>query len=82
MLDKIVSANAEHKSAGKAQKMLWKLAEVSISVPEIMDLSGMIGQELREHLEQQATAHAEHTLSAPMPRLPAWPPCPWTAAGS
>ncbi len=62
MLDKIVSANAEHKSAGKAQKMLWKLAEVSISVPEIMDLSGMIGQELREHLEQQATAHAEHTL--------------------
>jgi hypothetical protein len=62
VLDKIVSANAEHKSAGKAQKMLWKLAEVSISVPEIMDLSGMIGQELREHLEQQATAHAEHTL--------------------
>ena len=62
MLDKIVSANAEHKSAGKAQKMLRKLAEVSISVSEIMDLTGMIGQELREHLEQQATAHAEGTL--------------------
>ena len=26
VLDKIVSANAEHKSAYKAQKMLWKLA--------------------------------------------------------
>jgi hypothetical protein len=62
VLDKIVSANAEHKSAGKAQKMLKKLAEISISVPEIMDLSGMIGQELAEHLRQQATAHAGQTL--------------------
>ncbi|MGI6419805.1 MAG: hypothetical protein ACOX1P_29575 [Thermoguttaceae bacterium] len=61
-MDKIVSANAEHKSAGKAQKMLKKLAEISISVPEIMDLSGMIGQELAEHLRQQATAHAGQTL--------------------
>jgi hypothetical protein len=62
VLDKIVSANAEHKSAYKAQKMLRKLAEVSVSVPEIMDLSGMIGQELYEHLEQQAAAHAEQCL--------------------
>ena len=62
VLDKIVSANAEHKSAYKAQKMLRKLAEVSVSVPEIMDLSGMIGQELHEHLEQQAVAHAQQHL--------------------
>jgi hypothetical protein len=62
VVDKIVSANAEHKSTAKAKKMLWKLAEVSVSVPEILDLSTMIGQELREHLGRQATAHAEHTL--------------------
>jgi len=74
VVDKIVSANAEHKSASKAQKMLEKLAEVVVSVPEIMDLSGVIGQELREHLEQQATAHAEQTLKpqyAEPPRLAA-----------
>lgn len=62
MVDKIVSANAEHKSTAKAKKMLWKLAEVSISVPEILDLSTMIGEELREHLQEQALTHAEHAL--------------------
>jgi hypothetical protein len=62
VVDKIVSANAEHKSTAKAKKMLWKLAEVSVSVPEISDLSVMIGRELREHVEQQAMANAEHTL--------------------
>jgi hypothetical protein len=61
-VDKIVSANAEHKSANKAQKMLAKLAELPISIPEILELSSMIGRELREHLEEQATAHAEQTL--------------------
>lgn len=67
-----MSANAENKSAGKAQKMLSKLAEVSVSVPLIMDLSGVIGEELREHLEQQAEGHAEQTLQphhAEPPRL-------------
>lgn len=62
MVDKIVSANAEHKSTAKAKKMLWKLAEVSVSVPEILDLSARIGEELREHLEEQAAAHAGQTL--------------------
>jgi hypothetical protein len=62
VVDKIVSANAEHKSAAKAKKMLAKLAEVSISIPEIMELSGTIGQELCEHFQQQATAHAQQTL--------------------
>ncbi len=62
VVDKIVSANAEGKSTYKAQKMLRKLAELSISVPTIRDLSGMIGQELREHLEEQATKHAQQTL--------------------
>lgn len=62
VVDKIVSANAEEKSTYKAQKMLRKLAEVSVSVPEILDLSSMIGRELREHLEEQATAHGVQTL--------------------
>ena len=60
--DKIVSANAEHKSASKAQKMLWKLSEIQISVPQILDISAEIGEELREHLEWQARAHADQTL--------------------
>ncbi len=63
VLDKIVSANAEHKSTYKAQKMLGKLAELSISVPEILELSSMIGQELRQHQEEQAAAHAAQTLA-------------------
>lgn len=62
VLDKIVSANAEEKSAGKARKMLAKLAEISISISEIMDLSGMIGRELEERLQQQAQAHATGSL--------------------
>ena len=62
VVDKIVSANAEEKSTYKAQKMLRKLAELSISVPEISDLSSMIGRELREHLEEQAEAHAQQAL--------------------
>jgi transcriptional accessory protein Tex/SPT6 len=70
VLDKIVSANAEHKSAYKAQKMLKKLAELSISVPEIMELSSMIGRELREHLEEQAAAHAAQTLEPQYAQAP------------
>jgi hypothetical protein len=61
-VDKIVSANAEHKSAAKAQKMLQKLAEVEVSIPLIMELTGTIGEELREHLERQAAAHVDQTL--------------------
>lgn len=74
MTDKIVSANAEQKSASKAQKMLWKLAEIRISVPRILDVSAEIGEELREHLERQARAHAEQTLQpqyAEAPRVAA-----------
>jgi len=70
VVDKIVSANAEHKSAAKARKMLSKLAEVSVSVPQIMELSGVIGQELREHLQQQATAHAGQSLKPQYPQPP------------
>ncbi len=62
VIDKIVSANAEHKSAGKAKKMLYKQAEISVSVDTIMSLTGMIGEELEAHLQEQATAHAEGTL--------------------
>ena len=60
--DKIVSANAEHKSAIKAQKQLWKLAEIKVSVPQIIEMSGEIGQELHEHLQTQAEAHRDQTL--------------------
>lgn len=70
VVDKIVSANAEEKSTYKAQKMLKKLAELSISVPEILDLSSMIGQELRTHQEEQATAHAAGTLEPQYSQTP------------
>jgi hypothetical protein len=70
VVDKIVSANAEEKSTYKAQKMLRKLAELSISVPEILDLSSMIGRELREHLEEKATAHVEQTLQPQYAQAP------------
>lgn len=62
-VDKIVSANAEQKSAAGAQKVLRKLAELTVSVTEIRELSYRTGQELREQLEQRAAAHAEGTLS-------------------
>ena len=42
--------------------MLWKLAEINVSVPHIMDLTAMIGEELCDHLQQQADAHAERKL--------------------
>jgi hypothetical protein len=42
--------------------MLRKLSEIQISVPQILDVSGEVGQELRKHLEQQAEAHAHQTL--------------------
>lgn len=77
VLDKIVSANAEHKSAAKAQKMLRKLAEIEVSIPLIMELTAMIGTELREQLQQQAAAHAAQNLSpehAEPPRLAAVAP--------
>jgi hypothetical protein len=69
-VDKIVSANAEHKSTYKAQKMLEKLAELSVSVPEILELSSMIGQELREHLEKQAAAQTARTLQPQYAQAP------------
>ncbi|MGH9496063.1 MAG: hypothetical protein ACRD3B_13775, partial [Candidatus Sulfotelmatobacter sp.] len=62
MIDRIVSANAEHKSALKAQRMLWKLGEIKVSVPHIMDLTAMIGKELHDQMQQRAVAHAEKQL--------------------
>jgi hypothetical protein len=62
VVDKIVSANAEHKSAAKAKRMLYKLAEISVSVPTIMDLTAVIGEELHDHLHHQANAHAQKQL--------------------
>jgi hypothetical protein len=61
-IDKIVSANAEHKSAAKAKKVLWKLAEISVTEPVIHKLTAVIGEELREHMQQQASAHLQQQL--------------------
>jgi len=62
VIDKIVSANAEQKSAAKAKRMLWKQADISVSVDTIMSLTGMIGEELQVQLQEQAVAHAEGNL--------------------
>lgn len=64
VLDKIVSANAENKSAPKAKRMLEKLAGVSVSVSVIGDLTATIGKELQEHLQQQADSHQAGTLNS------------------
>jgi hypothetical protein len=63
VIDKIVSANAEHKSLAKAQRMLRKLAEIEVSAPLIEDYTREIGNELGAHLHQQALAQAAGTLS-------------------
>lgn len=42
--------------------MLRKLAEISVSVPHIMNLTGEIGQELHDHSQHQANAHAAKDL--------------------
>ena len=42
--------------------MLWKLSEIKVSVPLIMDLSDEIGQELHAHLQAQAQAQEKQTL--------------------
>jgi hypothetical protein len=70
VVDRIVSANAEHKSASKAQRMLEKLAELSVSVPLIMDLTATIGRELHEQLQQQASSHQAETLEPQHPEPP------------
>lgn len=70
MIDKIVSANAEHKSLNKAQRMLWKLAEIKVSVPLIEDYTSEIGGELSAHLQQQAAAHAAEKLPPAHPEPP------------
>lgn len=62
VIDRIVSANAESKSAAKAKRLLWKLGEIKVSVPYINELTAMIGEELRDHLRQQADAHAAKQL--------------------
>lgn len=42
--------------------MLLKLSEVSVTEPVIHKLTGMIGVELHEHLQRQASAHSEEQL--------------------
>jgi hypothetical protein len=70
VIDNIVSANAAHKSAAQAQKMLRKLAEIQVGVRLIRDLTSTIGVELRAQLEHQAAAHAAQTLPPAHPEPP------------
>ena len=78
VVDKIVSANAEEKSTYKAQKMLRKLAELSVSVPEILDLSSMIGQEFASIWKSKPPRMPSKLSNRNMPkrqlggRLPGW----------
>jgi hypothetical protein len=69
VVDKIVSANAHQKSAAQAAKMLWKLADLTVSVPQIMTLSTVIGHELQAHLQEQAEQHSAGKL-APVAKEP------------
>lgn len=62
MIDKIVSANAESKSLGKARRLLRKLAELDVSASLIEDYTSEIGRELHAHLQQQAESHAAGQL--------------------
>jgi hypothetical protein len=41
---------------------LRKLAEVSVSIPLIHEMTAWIGQELEQHVQQQAREHAQQTL--------------------
>jgi len=70
VIDKIVSANAEHKSAAKAKKMLLKLSEVSVTEPIIHKLTAVIGAELQTHMQQQASAYSEQQLDPQYPETP------------
>lgn len=62
VLDKIVWADAEHKSTNSARKAILKLAEISVSAPTIREMSDTIGEELQEQLQQRAAAHANGNL--------------------
>jgi hypothetical protein len=70
VLDKIVWADAEHKSTSSAKKAIQKLAEISVSAPTIREMSDTIGEELEEQLQQQAAAHANGNLQPEYPEPP------------
>jgi hypothetical protein len=42
--------------------MLHKLADITVSVPTIMELTALIGHELHQQLQQQALSHQAQTL--------------------
>ena len=70
VIDRIVSINAEVKSGAKAKKIVQKSCEICVSVPTIMDLTANIGEELYNHLQEQASAHAEKRLTPEHPEAP------------
>jgi hypothetical protein len=70
VIDKVVSANAEHKSAAKAKKMLRKLADLSVSEPVIHKLTAVIGGELQGHFQQQASMNRAQSLPPQYPEAP------------
>ena len=69
-LDKMVSTNAEVKSGGVAVKILRKLTSISVSPSQLMQLTEMIGTELKEIRDRQAAEYLDETLEPDVPKPP------------
>ena len=68
--DKMVSTNAEVKSGGVAVKILRKLTSISVSPSQLMQLTEMIGTELKEIRDRQAAEYLDETLEPDVPKPP------------
>ena len=66
----MVSTNAEVKSGGVAVKILRKLTSISVSPSQLMQLTEMIGTELKEIRDRQAAEYLDETLEPGVPKPP------------
>ena len=66
----MVSTNAEAKSGGVAVKILRKLTSISVSPSQLMQLTEMIGTELKEIRDRQAAEYLDETLEPDVPKPP------------
>ena len=66
----MVSTNAEVKSGGVAVKILRKLTSISVSPSQLMQLTEMIGTELKEIRDRQAAEYLDETLEPDVPKPP------------
>jgi hypothetical protein len=69
-LDKLVSANAEVKSARSAVRVLTKLTGITISESHLLNLTTTIGDELAEQRDAQGALHAAKQLPAEVEEAP------------